>query len=172
MGVKHRLLYLGNGLLLVGGLMLFSSQPARSLDYDVDSNLCQQVKTRLKQVKLGDAVTRVNYGQVYESLSVNVMAPTNLRLVANNLKPVELLTITDKYQKQVVQFRQHYLDYEEKLSQVLDMSCSPQPRQLIASLSELRQLRQQLNADTKILQQLATDYQTKFKELYGKQTID
>ena len=165
MGVKHQLLYLGSGLLLVGGLTLSSSRPPRSLDYDVDSNLCQQVK-------LGDAVTRVNYGQVYESLSVNVMAPTNLRLVANNLKPVELLTITDKYQKQVVQFRQHYLDYEEKLSQVLDMSCSPQPRQLIASLPELRQLRQQLNADTKILQQLATDYQTKFKELYGKQTID
>ncbi len=159
-------------MLLVGGLTLSSSRPARSLDYDVDSNLCQQVKTRLKQVKLSDAVTRVNYGQVYESLSVNVMAPTNLRLVANNLKPVELLTITDKYQKQVVQFRQHYLDYEEKISQVLDISCSPQPRQLIASLPELRQLRQQLNADTKILQQLAMDYQTKFKELYGKQTID
>lgn len=139
--------------------------PVQGLDFAVDANMCQQVKTRLKQIKLSDAVTRVNYGQVYESLSVNVMTPTNLRLVANNLKPVELLTITDNYQKQFAQFRQNYVNYEEKLSQSLELSCDQNPTQLIGSLPELRQLRQKLNANTKTLRQLAGDYQIKFKEL-------
>lgn len=145
------------------------TSPVQGLDFAVDANMCQQVKTRLKQIKLSDAVTRVNYGQVYESLSVNVMTPTNLRLVANNLKPVELLTITDNYQKQFAQFRQNYVNYEEKLSQSLELSCDQNPTQLISSLPELRQLRQKLNANTKTLRQLAGDYQMKFKELYDGQ---
>lgn len=143
--------------------------PVRGLDFAVDANMCQQVKTRLKQIKLSDAVTRVNYGQVYESLNVNVMTPTNLRLVANNLNPVDLLIITDNYQKQFTQFRQNYLNYEEKLSQTLEMSCDQNPTQLISSLSELRQLRQKLNTNTKSLRQLAGEYQTKFKEFYNGQ---
>lgn len=148
------------------------TSPVRGLDFAVDANICQQVKTRLKQIKLSDAVTRVNYGQVYESLSVNVMTPINLRLVANNLKPVELLTITDNYQKQFAQFRQNYVNYEEKLSQALELSCDQNPTQLISSLPELRQLRQKLNANTKTLRQLAGDYQIKFEELYDGQKVN
>lgn len=155
----------------MGILAVLAPRPARSLDYAIDSNLCQQVKTRLKQIKLSDAVTRVNYGQIYESLSVNVMTPTNLRLVANNFKPLELLTITDNYQKQVTQFRQHYLSYEDRLSRVIEMSCDYDPAQLVGSLAELRQLRQQLNIDTKTLHLLAVEYQAKFKEFYDGQKV-
>lgn len=166
--MKNRLIYLGCGLVIAAVLVLPAGL-ARSLDFAVDANMCQRVKTRLKQIKLSDAVTRVNYGQVYESLSVNVMAPTNLRLVANNLNSVELLTITDNYQKQFTQFRQHYVSYEEKLSQVLEISCEQDPIQLTKNLPDLRQLRQQLHTDTENLRQLATSYQTKFKELYNGQ---
>lgn len=165
--MQKRLFYIGLVLLVLGGLL--QSTVAHGTDFVIDANRCQQVKTRLKQLKLRDAVTRVNYGQVYESISLNIINPTNSRLVNNHLKPAELLVISDRYDKQLTKFRQDYVAYEEALSQVVEISCQQHYDQLMLQLPKIRQLRQQLQTDAQALRQLATDYQRQFKEFYDQQ---
>lgn len=153
-------------IVLIMILALGFGSVAWGLDMAMDANLCQQVKTRLKEIKVRDAVDRVNYGQNYESLKNNVMLPTNTRLVANQYKPVELLSITDEYEKTLNQFRHDYIIYEEKMSEVLELQCQQGSDSLMGRIEQLRQLRQPLNSQLKRLNQLAVNYQTKFKEFY------
>lgn len=166
--MQKRLFYIASSLVVLRAV-LFVPKVAQGANYVMDANLCQQVKTRLKQIKLHDAVTRVNYGQVYESISMHIMEPTNARLVNNQLKPVDLLIVSEDYEKQLVKFRQDYVLYEEKISQVVEISCQSDYQKLLVKLDELRQMRQQLRFDTIRLQELALQYWAKFKEFYEQQ---
>lgn len=129
---------------------------------------CPQLKIRLQQLGVQDALNRVNYGQAYESLSLNVIVPTNTRLVANGLNPVELISLSDDYDKALTKFRQAYVLYEEKLTELKDSDCRQQPELFYQKLVKIRMLRHDLNGYSGHLRQLVEAYQLKFKELMNE----
>lgn len=126
---------------------------------------CNQIKTRLRQLRVNDALLRVNYGQVYESISANVIAPVNTRLITNGLKPVELIAISSDYDKNLAQFRKTYLSYEEKLSDLLSQDCNTHPAEFYRVLNEVRNLRQRSGELLRQVDGLAHQYQNKLWEL-------
>lgn len=150
---------------------LWASNLARA-EADVDAQIianvranCAQLKTRLRQLRVNDALSRVNYGQIYESISSNVITPTNARLVANNLKPVELISISSDYDHDLAQFRRDYLTYEEKLSALLSVDCQTDPRGFYQQLTTVRNLRQANGNLLKKIDQAARQYQTLIREM-------
>ena len=161
------------GVVAVFGVFWFGQNLIQA--QDVSSNLidqikinCSQIKVRLKQVQVRDALSRVNYGQAYESISLNIINPVNTRLVANNLRPVELLRISSEYDKNLATFRRDYVVYEEELSNLINTSCEDQPKMFYEGLVKVRAQRQALNILTKKLNAQINTYRIKFKEFINE----
>lgn len=158
-------------IVLVTGMLY--SRLARATDYLITEALigkvstnCSQIKVRLKQVQVNDALTRVNQGQFFESTANNLMTPLNVRLVANNYNPIELLSLNKEYDKYLTTFRQQYMTYEEALIDLIQQDCRHQPAQFYDKLQAVRSLRQQLQLTNQSLNQLIQQYFTKAKQLY------
>ncbi|MDO4870501.1 MAG: hypothetical protein Q3996_00160 [Candidatus Saccharibacteria bacterium] len=139
-----------------------------SIDDQLVNNVktnCNQIKIRLRQLQVSDALSRVNYGQIYESINLNVITPSNTRLVTNGIKPVDLIVLSSDYDRNLNQFRRNYLVYEEKLSILVKNDCQSDPRGFYQKLTEVRQLRQQNAALLKQVDSLARQYQTMIRKM-------
>lgn len=129
---------------------------------------CSQIKVRLKQLKINDALTRVNYGQAFESISQNVIVPVNNRLVANSYKPIGLLEISDQYDRAITNFRQSYVAYEERLSNLIAADCQQNPGEFYKELAKIRLLRQKSAVYIQELIKATENYNVKFKEMMNE----
>jgi hypothetical protein len=55
------------------------------------------------------------------------MANLNSRIVLNRLDGVELISITNEYERALTAFRTNYQLYEQQLSQAMSIDCMKQP---------------------------------------------
>lgn len=129
---------------------------------------CVDAQSILFQLHASDAGLRVNRGQIYESVSTKLMAPLNSRLVLNRLDSVELVSIAAKYQQQLQEFRSLYQEYEESMSEVLDMNCTEQPVAFYDKIAETREKRQLTHESTVTLHKTIVEYGDAF-EAFAKE---
>lgn len=107
---------------------------------------CGLIKLRLKQVKLDDSLTRVNYGQTYESLIKNVLTPVNTRLVANRYDASALITLTTNFNNDLSLFRSRYQEYKNQMNELVNFDCANYPAEFYQKLESARVLRRELQS--------------------------
>lgn len=152
-------------LLLVAGLATTPTQAEMTPDMVVQA--CPNIKVRLRQTYLNDDLTRVNYGQTYESLLKNIMTPTNARLVANRYDASRLISLTTDLETSLDQFRGRYQVYKAERDKLINKDCRTQPENFYNQLQTVRQLRAELKILVDQMRQQSVGYQAAFEEVAG-----
>lgn len=127
-------------------------------------NHCVEAQSTLSQLHASDALLRVNRGQLYESLSVKLMAPFNSRVSLNRMDGTNLVTTATDYEKQLVDFREKYQAYEESMSKTLRMNCKNEPVSFYDSVADTREKRKAVHASTLTLHKTIKQYKADLKE--------
>jgi type IV pilus biogenesis protein CpaD/CtpE len=133
--VKQRLLI---GTLLVGtaiaiaglliGVQSVSAQtPLTHEQRELIRTNCVTIKTSVNQLKVSDALLRVNRGQVYESMRSKLMDRFNSRLSSNAIDNKGVLVVTNSYASTLDTFRLSYVAYERQLASALRIDCEEDP---------------------------------------------
>ncbi|HET8883879.1 MAG TPA: hypothetical protein VFM68_00205 [Candidatus Saccharimonadales bacterium] len=124
---------------------------------------CVDAQSILFQLHASDAGLRVNRGQIYESISTKLMTPLNSRIVLNRLDSVNLVSIAANYENQLQEFRTLYQQYEESMSDTLDMDCTDEPVAFYDSIAETREKRQLTHDSTVTLHKTILEYGDEFE---------
>lgn len=133
---------------------------------DVIISKCPLIKTQIDKVSKNDLLTRVNYGQMYESIIRDVMTPTNTRVVANRLlNSAELVAISNQFEDDVNVFRNKYQIYELKINSLNNFNCQKNPTEFYQLLTKVRLLRLDLAKIISDLENTYHNYGQKFKEI-------
>ena len=61
------------------------------------SGRCTSIRVVLRRVHTNDALVRVNIGQIYNNLSIQLMARLNSRLALNRIDSARFIDITKRY---------------------------------------------------------------------------
>lgn len=125
---------------------------------------CSEIKTTLKQLHASDAVVRVNRGKLYERISTKLMAPLNSRIALNRLDGTNLVATTSEYEKHLTAFRNSYQQYEESLSDIINVNCLLQPAHFYNMLENVRVNRDIVYENVNLLAQDMVIYKTFFDE--------
>lgn len=147
--------------ILIGGSAFVEAQSAPTLTAEQQEKIkanCVSIKSSLNQLHASDALLRVNRGQMYESLSSKLMDRFNDRLGSNGLDNKAMLTVTGNYRTQLTALRTSYIDYELKLSAILNIDCASKPVEFHTAVEEARTLRKKVHADVVKLHQYIDDY--------------
>lgn len=162
--MKYRILLIGLSLVIAivavsVGVRSVSAQTAltdeqRSL---IRTN-CVSIKNTLNQLKVSDALLRVNRGQVYESMRSKLMDRFNGRLESKSLDNRGVLVVTGSYSSALDDFRTDYVDYERQLAATIRIDCTQDPDSFHASLLQAREKRSVVNEAVVRLHQLIDDY--------------
>lgn len=121
---------------------------------------CQSVKSVLNQLKVSDALLRVNRGQLYESIATKLMDPFNNRLSTNSITNSTLTTTTSAYRQTLANFRNDYIAYADSLIVTIAIDCQSRPDDFHNSLESTRSLRIKVHDDVVKINSLITEYQT------------
>lgn len=167
---RRRLIYFSWLALLT---LVFLSQPVLALDIARENSIensivagCSTIKVRLKQVRANDSLTRVNYGQAYESLIKKVMIPANARLVSNRYDASTLVLLTTQFDKNLSQFRLDYQAYKSQLDTLIDSDCSNGGAlNFLQKLETLRVSRAGLRQRLMSLDEAIINYQTEMSRV-------
>ncbi|MDB5167106.1 MAG: exported protein of unknown function [Candidatus Saccharibacteria bacterium] len=123
---------------------------------------CTSAKTSLNQLRVSDALLRVNRGQMYDSMTSKLMSPFNSRVDSNNLNSKDLVSITNNYNTAFTTFSNDYQAYAEQLSSALNIDCQKEPVAFYDAVASSRTKRGQVHSDVVILHQYIDDYATAF----------
>lgn len=157
------------GFIVTSTLFLFGSRVFAESDHITDAQLvqiqnnCSSIQAALSQVHASDAVTRVNRGQLYESISTNLMAPFNSRVSLNRLDSTTLVSVTNTYQEHLQTFRADYQAYEELLSATMKIKCANEPARFYDKLQQTRKARQKVYKSTQDIAGDIKEYQASFE---------
>lgn len=121
---------------------------------------CSTIKTTLNQLHASDALLRVNRGQIYESMSSNLMANFNARLNSNNHDIKGFQVVTNGYQGALNDFRSSYQQYERQLSAVIRIDCTKEPVAFHVALQDARSKREKVHDNVVRLHQYIDDYRS------------
>lgn len=147
-------------LVALGAASIASAQQA-SLSEEQKASIranCSEVKTNLNQLHASDALLRVNRGQAYESLASKLMERFNARLNNNRLDAKAMETVTANYRKKLSEFREHYITYEQRLSEALRIDCNAEPEKFYQAVAQAREDRKRVHADITALHTHIDDY--------------
>jgi hypothetical protein len=125
-------------------------------------NNCVEAQSTLSQLHASDALLRVNRGQLYESLSVKLMAPFNSRLSLNRLDGTQLVATATAYDNQLANFREKYQAYEEAMSKALRINCKNEPVSFYDSVADARAKRKAVHLSTLGLHETIKRYKKDF----------
>lgn len=161
----RRLLSLVLAGLLVFGLALPFATPAAAEDLtpaqaDTVRANCVSIKTSLNQLRVSDALLRVNQGQIYESMASKLMDNFNNRLSGNGFDNRATATVTANYRAALDTFRKDYISYEQKLTDAIRTDCTQQPNTFHSLIEEARTLRKTVHSDVKKLHRIIDDYRS------------
>ena len=102
--MKKVTFYLASFLITSSLLVTPRAVEAQSVDATADSEIiktldrnCSSVRVAIKNIHTNDALTRVNVGQRYNSISTKLMARLNGRLAINKLDSSKLVNITNEF---------------------------------------------------------------------------
>lgn len=129
---------------------------------------CVSAQTSIKQLQRTEAVTRVNRGRAYESLS-SLFVALNSRVAVNKLNAPALTSATAEMERRFTAFKTDYSAYEDALSNTTELACANQPVTFYDSLTNARELRARVAADIKAINEMIDAYQNGVNEL--RQTI-
>lgn len=121
---------------------------------------CTSLKATVNQLHATDALLRVNRGQIYQSMSRNLMDRFNDRLGSNSLDNKAMLSVTGSYRSAFDTFFNDYIAYEQKLSQALRINCENEPSSFYNTLQSARELRAKVHDDVNRLHALIDDYRS------------
>lgn len=162
--MTHRLLAIVAILLLATSLVFVSVQSVKAqvtLSPDqrerIRSN-CLTIKNTLNQLKVSDALLRVNRGQMYESMSSKLMDNFNTRISSNSFDNRGLVAVSSGYDTALNKFRSDYQAYERQLATAIRIDCSQDPDAFHFAIENGRALRLAVNADVQRLHQYINDY--------------
>jgi hypothetical protein len=119
---------------------------------------CLSAKSTLNQLHASDALLRVNRGQTYESMSIKLMSKFNTRVANNQLDNKEFVSITEKYNSILNDFRNHYINYEEHLSSAIAIDCLKKPVSFFDAISVANNDRIKVHKDITKLNQAIDQY--------------
>ncbi len=148
-----------------------ASEQTESLQKQLIKIKCSNIKTQIQKINLNDSLTRVNYGQMYESIITDLMVPVNTRLIVNRYsdKTDLLVKQTSKFEKSVIEFRQDYNDYQSQMEKLTKTDCQQSTDQFYDYLVEAQQKRAKIHQKTEQLEQQYQAYQALFKEIANEQ---
>jgi hypothetical protein len=129
---------------------------------------CLSIKTTLNQLHASDALLRVNRGQIYESMSIKLMAKFNDRVANNNQDNSSLTDITNKYNSTLDSLRSHYISYEGHLSAAISIDCSKQPVSFYDAVQVASGDREKVHSDINKLNQMVDQYGAAVNEFEKK----
>lgn len=150
-------------LSLIGASLLAYRVSADEKPITLEQNIvanCASIKVRLRQVRANDTLTRVNYGQAYESMIKNVFTPANTRLVANRYNASGLVELASKFETNLSQFRIDYQNYKNQMEDLINADCLHHPTEFYQKLTEIRGSRTNLQRHLAKLDGQIVNYQT------------
>lgn len=126
----------------------------------VVTQTCVSAQTVLQKVQHNDAATRVNLGQVYETLGSRLMTPLNTRATSNgyNNSATFLIDTTKRYRQSLNDFKDHYESYDNSVSAALKTKCKDKPSVFYGHIEEARRKRQDVASDITNLSNLIGEY--------------
>lgn len=171
--MKRFLLGIGCLVLVAIGASAASSLVATAADPPMTEahiqrikNNCSEAQSTLNQLHASDALLRVNRGQLYESMSTKLMEPFDSRLTLNSYNAADLVSLAATYDKELSDFRTNYQQYEEALSNVLQMNCQNQPVAFYDGVADARTKRSKVHDSAMALHKTISDYETAFEDFY------
>jgi hypothetical protein len=127
---------------------------------------CTSIKNTLNQLKVSDALLRVNRGQTYESLRSRLMDTFNSRIGNNNLDAKGMVSITDSYNDTLNSFRVSYQAYERQLIAAIRIDCTQKPDEFHAAVENARGKRAEVHAQILKLHTQIDNYKTVVTDFY------
>lgn len=126
---------------------------------------CEAVSQNLRRLHTNDSLLRVNIGQIYNSLSVRLMARLNSRLALNRIDSTNLVEITGRFEVELESFRLSYNDYEVALATLIKTNCSSNPTEFYANLLKTRDARSKLAVAVESMNDSVSSYQVEVEQL-------
>lgn len=142
---------------------LLQAQIVHSLSSDEETTVrqnCISVQVILQRMQYNDTANRVKHGQAYETLLSKFMLPLNSRTASNGLsaEAARLTEITDRYQQNLVSFKNGYDTYADKIDSLIRMKCKDKPQDFYQGLQEARENRGKIKANITTLDQIIEEY--------------
>ena len=163
--MKKVTFYLASFLIASSLLVTPRAVEAQSVDATADSEIiktldrnCSSVRVAIKNIHTNDALTRVNVGQRYNSISTKLMARLNGRLAINKLDSSKLVNITNEFESTRLKFNSNYNDYDTAMTDLQRANCSNNVADYYQKLTVAREARNKLSEDVKILDELLVRY--------------
>lgn len=125
---------------------------------------CTDALQGILRVQKSEAATRVNRGREYESL-LRLVAAFNSRVVLNKQEAPALTSTAARLQTKFTDFRNHYLDYADKIDATLEINCKTAPVTFYDNLTAAREARAKVATDIKDMDTLLDEYQKHLDEL-------
>lgn len=131
---------------------LSKTQEAAILDH------CAIMKENLKTVQKNDARTRVYLGGKFEMILNKYVTPLNVRLVENNLSTASLIESQNILSEEKIKFANNYVNYQQKLEELVAVDCKVNPEEFYKLLEEARQRRKVVEQDVRKIRNALTEY--------------
>ncbi len=164
MNIPSRLVIIGAIAAVVCSLASFNGVSAQTILTEDQlqriSVNCLSIKNTLNQLRVSDALLRVNRGQIYDAMGTKLMNNFNSRLSSNGKDIKGLQAVTSGYQTALETFRTDYREYESKLSVAIKIDCDKQPAEFHAAIEAARTKRATLHTDVLRLHQYIDDYRS------------
>lgn len=164
--------------LMLGAFFVWQQQPVQAASTVSPETIarirarCTENQASLNRLHQTDAFLRIERGTLYRTILDKLMVPMNRRIASNQLDSGKLLTITSDYKTEYDRFYREYIEYDNALSEVLDISCDRQPVAFYNALVEAREKRVKVSESVGRLKAMIRDYGvnfTDFKANYEKE---
>lgn len=161
-------------LVLTGSSVRAQEQESLLLnDYQISEirNNCIATQSILTRIHANDALMRVNQKRQYERILTQLMAPMNSRIALNKLDGVALAQTTVAYKKELDVFVEKYIDYEQTMSDAMQLNCKSQPVAFYDTINVARTKRAAVRESVEKLQNYVRQYHSQFKD-FSKTILD
>lgn len=119
---------------------------------------CATIKESLKTVQKSDARARVYLGGRYETILNKYITPLNVRLVENSLSTTSLIESQNTLASSKAKFANDYVDYQQKLEELVAVDCKNNPTEFYEKLDGVRQKRKKVEQDVQKMRRVLAEY--------------
>lgn len=129
---------------------------------------CTAVKAKLVKIHESDGLTRVNAGQLYDSVANKLMARLNSKIAEQRLDGGKLFTYAAEFERHLTAFRDAYRTYESAMTQLIKSDCDAYPQNFYYLLEVVRQKRQLVQQEVTALYDAARAYRKEAQQFAGR----
>lgn len=145
----------------------FEPKQPTQVQLDKITTECANIKKQLTKVHSTDALKRVKLGQIYESISKDLMAKFTARAILNHFSVANLVSQTAKFDENINYFKDNYRIYEQELDKLQKLDCMKNENgvNFYTQLEKVRYQRRELNYNVSKLRETAKEYKKELIEL-------